>query len=169
MEIPDDLYLNAIKESHAYRDKKSLEKSRRRRRPKFKLAGKPLSVLETYSFFLIHSEIYACIRALTLCVKRSDWEKRDPKYLFFLNNKQSFIDINKCEILTKEILLKKIKDKRNKFPYIAKLCNTKYEELKKLAEKLAKIQYQKRISKETKRIIGAAFDVSDELKQKLGL
>lgn len=169
MEVSDDLYLHAIKEGYAYRDKKSLEKRTGRKRAKFKLADKPISPLETYSFLIINSSDSACIKALTLCVKRRDWEKRDPKYLHRLNNKRSFIDINKCEVLTKEILLKKIKDRKNKFPYIAKLCDAKYEELKKLPEKLEDRRYQEKLSQETREIIGVALDVPDKLKQKLGL
>lgn len=169
MEISDEFYLRLIKERHAFQDKKSKEKATRNKKRKFKLACKPISMLETYSFLLIHSSNSACIKDLTLCVKRNDWEKRNPRHLHRLQNAQSFIDINKCETLTKQTLLKKIKDKKNRFSYIAKLCDVKYEELKKLTIKLEQKKYLDRLSPQTKEIIGVALDVPEKIKQKLGI
>lgn len=169
MEVPDEFYLYSIKESNAYQDKKSIEKATRKKGRKFKLACKPLLILETYSFLLIHSNDSACIKDLTLCVRRGDWEKRNPKHLHRLQYARSFIDINKCEVLTKEILLKKIKDRKNKFDYIAKLCNTKYRELKDLAIKLEHKKYIDRLSSEAKKILGPALDIPDKIKQKWGI
>jgi len=169
MDIPDEFYLNSIKESHAYQDIKSIEKATRIEKRKFKLACKPILILEIYSFLLIHSSDSACIKDLTLCVKRSDWEKRNPKYLYRLQKAESFIDINKCEAITKEILLKKIKDKKNKFAYIAKLSDAKYDELKNIAMKLENKKYSDRLSPEAKEIIGHAFDLPEQIIEKWGI
>ncbi len=169
MELDDDFYLRSIKECHAYQDEKSIERTTGRRGRKFKLACKPISTLETYSFLLIHSSISACIKDLTLCVKRGDWKKRNPRHLLRLQNTESFIDINKCEVLTKNVLLRKIKDRENRFHYIAKLCDTRYGELKILATKIEDKYYLDKLSPEAKSTLGVALEVPERIRQKWGI
>ena len=145
--------------SRLYSIKKNLEK------PKYKLAGKPIIPLNIFSFLLIHSSDSACKKDLTLCVIRSDWEKRNRKYLYRLNKRQSFIDITDFETLERDELL----SKKGNFPYIAQLRNEKYVELKNLANRLAERRFRDRVSKETIGIIGPGLGIPDPLKKKLDI
>ena len=128
--LPDELLLARIVKSHLYKDKRSLEKTTKRIRPKYKLARG--IILEKYLFNLLTRTESACNRRLTLIIGKEDWENVTKEYP---KKECSYCDITKCDILERDELLKKMRDKKNRFPYVAKLCDTKCKELENLWKK----------------------------------
>jgi len=165
MKISNNFYLNSIKKKNAYNDKKSVDPNTKKLKKKYKLAGNPIEDFKIYSFFILNSRDDACIEDLTLCIKREDWEERNKKDL---KNEESFIDISKCETLSKEDLIQKIKDKRNKFEWAAKLKNRKYRELTNLLPKLKKRHLRLRVMPQTIFYLNIALE-AEQVKRKLGL
>ena len=62
----------------------------------------------------------------------------------------SYCDLTKFDRIERVILLRKIKDEKNGFPYIAKLGDPRYKELLDLRKKLLKYP---RISPETRKFV----------------
>jgi len=154
MRLNDDILLRKIKKAHTYFDKRSKEKATGLINEKYKLSGNVL--LEIYTFFVLTTDKDACKRLLTLCIHQEDWEQKNPNYL---NDEYSYCDITKYDVLNKDIILKKMRDRRNGFIFVAKLCNSKFKKLEKLYNNIRKYsQYVgKRISKETREIIAPAI------------
>jgi hypothetical protein len=150
----------------AYHDRKSFEKSTNRTKKKFKLAGDSVAELGVFTFFLIFGEIAALKKALTLTIKREDWEDRVSNEL---NHDESYVDISQVESLTREEIQIKRDDPENGFAPIATLRNRKFLDLKRLTKKLRNPEVAYRVSKETKRLICYAFATEKDLMKKLGL
>ena len=78
-----------------------------------------------------------------------------------------YCDLTKYEIISRPSLLEKIKDRKNGFPFVCKLLDSKYKKLLKLEKKMHKNPF---LSKETKNIIEAGISESvDSLLSKLNL
>ena len=69
-----------------------------------------------------------------------------PKFF----NQSSYCDLTKCEVLSKTQLIIKMRDRENGFPYIAKLCENRFQQLQTLRNEIASCLY---ISPETKSLI----------------
>jgi hypothetical protein len=131
MDLPDGLVLKKIQTQNAYYDRKSKEKFTNIIKPKYKLAGNIL--LEIYTFFVLTTEEQACQKFLTLKIMRDDWEDRNPNYL---KASCSYLDIKKVEVLNKNEILQKCRDKQNGFPCVAKLCDKQFKQLRELRAKI---------------------------------
>lgn len=162
MELPEKILLSKIKKTNLYFDKKSLEKPTNKIKPKYKLARNKL--LEIYPFNILTKNKSACKKKLTLTIENVDWEYKIEGYL---KEKYSYCDVTKCDILDEAELIAKIRDKNNTFPYVAKLCDKKYEKLEALCEKAMHIPY---ISKPVKDIIKLTLsDIADDKIKELAL
>lgn len=163
MDLPDQIFLNQIKPKNLYFDKKSKESTTNEIKPKYKLAGN--CILEQYYFNILTTDLDACKKAVTLCIKQNDWENKIKGP--YLRESASYCDLTKYELLDKSILITKIRDKTNGFPYIAKLCGAKYKELQKLQKQMVK---HPRITKEAKDVIKRGVgNVIDDLMVKLDI
>lgn len=137
-DIPsDDVIIQSIETRSAYRDEKSLEAYTKIVKPKYKLAGNiiDLSPLMFYPFFILTTERTACRSLLTVQIRKSDWENKDPLHL---NEEYSYVDINKVEPLSKEAIAQKRRDPKNRFLFVGKLSDTKFKELRSKRENLSK-------------------------------
>ena len=107
----------------------------------------------------------ACKTEFTLTIQQTDWEdKRNGRYL---NEPVSYCDLTKYELLDKLTLLKKMRDRHNKFRRVAKLADAKYEQLQNLQTKFASCLY---VSSQTKDMIDRGIsDALDKIASKLGL
>ena len=159
----DILLLNKISQKNLYYDKRSKELTTNIVKPKYKLAGN--SILDEYFFNILTTTLSACKAEFTLIIEQTDWEnKRNGRYL---NEPVSYCDLTKYELLNKLTLLKKMKDRHNKFRHVAKLSDAKYEQLQNLQSKFASCLY---ISSETKNMIDRGIsDALDKIASKLGL
>jgi hypothetical protein len=164
--LPDDVLLGKIETQKAYYDYKSLEKFTGKIGRKYKLAGKIFSlppVLTLYPFFVLTTNKEACQKELTVCVQVSDWEDRQVGHL----ERESFMDIKKVDTLDKDEILSKLNDSENGFPYVARLSDNKFNELKGKQENLHKAR---RVSEEDLAIIQYALaeaDVPEKILNKL--
>lgn len=158
MELPTQLLLLKIEEANLYLDKQSLEKTTNKRKPKYKLARS--KILEQYLFHILTKRKSACIKSLTLKIKRDDWHNIvDNNYL---KEDLSYCDVTKYALHDKALLLEKIKDPLNGFPFIAKLSLAKYEKLLKLCEK---VKHVPKVSDAAKEIINLSLKLDEKLKQ----
>ena len=164
MELPDTILLNKITKQHIYCDKKSKEQSTNKIKPKYKLAGNFL--LDECFFHVLTTRKGACKELCTLPLCLFGWE--DVVFVFKSKLKDvCYCDLTKFEIMKCVILLKKMKDRKNGFPYVAKLSDQKYKELIKLKKYLYKLP---QTTKETREIIKKGIAPSyDPLLSKLGL
>jgi hypothetical protein len=163
VDLPNSLHLSKITKKHLYFDKKSKESTTEKINKKYKLAGN--SVLGQYFFNILTKSLAACKPGLTLCIKRTDWENKIKGP--YLTKPASYCDLTKYEWLDESVLLKKIKDRQNGFPCIAKLCEAKYKELQKLRKRMGKYPH---ITKETRNIVKRGLtDNIDNLIIKLDL
>jgi hypothetical protein len=160
MDLPPKLLLSVIIPRNAYLDKKSKEQSTGETNPKYKLAGN--AILDHFFFNILTKRKSACIGRLTLCIENQDWEDKAKGSL--LGRVQSYCDLTKYELLSKNDLIQKMKDRLNGFPYAAKLSKTKCGELDQLQERL---QEDFAIPQDKKNIInsGVALIVKDVLKK----
>ena len=159
----DEVYLSKIVKRSLYCDKESKELITLKKKPKYKLAGNP--ILEKYFFHVLTTTKDACKKAVTLIINREDWEERAIDQ--YLPKETGYCDLRKYEIMDRSELLGKMKDKKNGFPYVAKLCIAKYDKLQKLKEKM---KYNTLIPNEIKRIVmDGLSDRVDEIALKLGL
>jgi hypothetical protein len=167
MELPVALLLDRIKTRNIHCDEKSEEKLTGVTKRKYKLAGNILPPINIYNFFVLTSNKDTCQNYLTLEVKNEEWENKDTKYL---KAGSSYIDIKRVEPLTKEDLLKKIKDPFNRFYPVAILPENKFHDLKILLNRLP--TSHSFISDETKTVIVQALEETntiDSTLKKLGL
>ncbi|HMK76438.1 MAG TPA: hypothetical protein VK568_09710 [Thermodesulfobacteriota bacterium] len=163
MPSSDTQLLNKIVKKNLYYDKRSRELATNVVKPKYKLAGN--SILEEYFFNILTTTLMACKTEFTLTIQQTDWEdKRNGRYL---NEPVSYCDLTKYELLDKLTLLKKMRDRHNKFRRVAKLADAKYEQLQNLQTKFASCLY---VSSQTKDMIDRGIsDALDKIASKLGL
>ena len=162
MDLPDEVLLTKVQTGNAHFDKLSIEESTGRIRPKYKLAGNKL--LNIYIFFILTKRESACKRRFTLRVYKKNWEKRSPLHL---KRACSYIDLTKNEVLEKDQILSKIKDKKNRFACVAKLCEEKYKELQNICRKMKSTPI---ISREVEDIIELSLlEITNERLRKLDL
>ncbi|MFA6096857.1 MAG: hypothetical protein WC788_04485 [Candidatus Paceibacterota bacterium] len=166
MDLPEKLLLSKIKTRNVFLDRKSKEKTTIVVKPKYKLSSS--SILDIYIFFVLTSKEITCKKYYTLTVRKEEWEEKNSCYL----NGCSYIDITNIESFSKEELLIKIKDKFNGFPYVAKISDKKFSELKLLQNNINKGYNYSGISEETKDLINIALaeaNIANETLKKLGL
>jgi len=164
-DLSDEELLCKITSRSAYRDEKSIEnrKPTPPPKPKFKLAGGEID--EQYLFYVLTTTGGACRERVTLIINPEHWEERIAgPYL----QEVSYCDLRKHELLTKEDILEKSKDKENGFKYIAKLCDLKCRELRKVHIKLRK---DPTVSQEIKEIVGISLSdiIPDKIMEELGI
>lgn len=165
MDLPDQILLTKIIPKHLYFDKKSKELATNRIKPKYKLAGNSLPDLGAYFFYVLTKISSSCKTNFKLIIKQTDWENKiiGP----YLTEPVSYCDLSKYELLDRTILISKMKDKENGFPYIAKLCEAKFQELKKIQTKIQKYPL---ISRDTKNIIDRGMsETIDQIASKLDI
>ena len=150
----------------AYRDRRAFEKSTGKTKKKFRLAGESVADLGIFPFFFIYGEIVALIKAITLTVKREDWEDRVPGEL---DHNESYIDVSRVETLTRDEIQAKKNDPRNGFAPVATLNSERFAELKRMVRRLRNPHLGARVSREAKKLMCLGLDASDELRRKLGL
>ncbi|MCK5416040.1 hypothetical protein KAI92_01280 [Candidatus Parcubacteria bacterium] len=131
--LPDNLLLSRISNQNVYCDKKSLERSTGITKPKYKLAGNILKPLEVYAFFIATKNKNACNGHTTIKIQQKHWENKCSGHLA---SSMGYIDLHKVETMSGDEICQKMRDRQNGFPFSAKLCDTKYEELKKLKSKV---------------------------------
>lgn len=159
----DHFLLQKIIKQNLYCDKKSKDPFiNNQEGPKYKLAGNCL--LEHYFFHVLTRRKGACKQLCTLTIQLQDWKNRVQSLKMA---DIGYCDLTKFDRIERTLLLKKIKDKENGFPYVAKLSDQKYKELIKLKRYLYK---HPKISKETRDIIKKGISRSyDPLLSKLGI
>lgn len=164
MELPDEVLLNKVQTKNVHFDRKSIEEYTGREGRKYKLAGNIIKILGIYIFFILTTRESACKRRFTFRIYKKDWENKSLRYL---NGKCSYLDLTKNEVIEEEQLLNKIKNRKNRFTCVAKLCERKYKELQVLCKKTQKIPS---ISKEAKDTIGLGLlEITEERLRSLGL
>jgi hypothetical protein len=150
------LLIKCIKEQHAYCDYKSVEKAIDKTKKKYKVSAKPIKISQNlYPFFILTTEMQACQGCLTVCINTNHWEDRQKNHL----ERTSYLDIKKIDILDEEEVISKIKDCKNGFPLVARLCDIKYKEVK---DKKNKLYLASRISEISREIIQQALSESEE-------
>ncbi|MFC1656079.1 hypothetical protein ACFL3C_04360 [Patescibacteria group bacterium] len=171
----DDFLLAKIREQNLYCDEASLEKGTKKIKRKFKLAGIQNDIvtesIAIYRFFVTTSNKITCNNFLTLTVKSKDWEDVQKKYKKQIEGNNSYIDIQRIEVLTQDELLMKLKDKKNQFIYVAKLSDKKFSDLKKLPFKIERLHRPLSESK-TSEIVNSLISSTkeaDTFLKKLGL
>ncbi len=163
MDLPANILLSKITPKHLYLDKKSKESSTDVTKRKYKLAGN--QILDQYFFNILTRNSSACKTHFTLCIEPKDWENKVSGP--YLGNQNSYCDLTKFELLSKTVLVNKMRDKDNGFLFIAKLCQHKCKEFENLLPEVAKCLY---ISSETKGIIDRGIaSAIDGILSKLGL
>lgn len=168
MEMPDTLILSRIKKRNLYADEKSKESSTRKEKRKYKLAGNV--ILDNYFFNILTTNLDACKKPLTLLIRNEHWEEKvaGPIDNPYLREDVSYCDLTKYEILGRHDLVEKIKDKGNKFSYVAKLCIMKCNELNCLCNN--QMMAAPHVPHEAKNIIATGMlDNADEILLRLGL
>jgi len=171
MLLPDDIILKKIVNQNVFYDRASLEKSTKKIKKKYKLAGNILKPLEVYTFFVITKNESACNRSTTIEVEQQHWENKKQ---YHLNESKSYIDLQKVETLSGVELCQKTRDKINGFLIAARLCDDKYNELKSLKDNVRKCNSYTSTEKIVlvKLAIQDIIDfsqISDQILQKLGL
>lgn len=166
MNLPDDLLLGKIKKKHLYRDHKSKEVTTSKQKPKYKLAGNKNEILGNYFFTILTKESAACKRQLTVKIAQNDWEAKIDNEEY-LRLEYSYCDITKYEIIERDELLSKMRDKDNGFPYVARLCESKHKEMQKLRKRMHCLPYIQ--PSEINAINEGMSDVHEETLTKLGL
>lgn len=137
MDFPDELLLKRIVQRNLYRDAKSLEQSTNTTKAKLKLASNPL--LEQYFFHVLTSRRVSCKRDCTLFIPSDEWE--EVAHPHHLSEPLSCCDISKFELLGKDELIEKMRDRKNGFPYVARMPVKRYRQLKKLMKTAVWMQY----------------------------
>ena len=165
---PDSALIQSIKTQNAYADYKAFEKFTKKEKKKYRLAGKiiDLSPLMFFPFFFLTKRSTACQPALTVRIHISDWECKHPAHLTL---EWSFLDIKKVELLNKDIILQKMKDSQNGFPFVGRLSDNKFKELK---EKLKNLGRARSISEKQSALIQCALteaDIPKTILEKLSL
>jgi len=168
MEIPDALILSRIKKRNLYADEGSKELSTQTTKRKYKLAGNV--ILDNYFFHVLTTNLDSCKKKLTISIRKEQWDEiiAGPIDNPYLQEDVSYCDLTKYELLELHKLIQKIKDERNKFSYVARLCLIKCNELQELCDgKMMALPY---ISDEAKGIIAMGMlDNADEILSRLGL
>ncbi len=165
MDLPDKILLTKITLKHLYLDKKSKEQTTNIIKPKYKLAGNSLPDIGMYFFYVLTKTSATGKAKFTLVIRQTDWENKivGP----YLTEPASYCDLTKFELLGPSDLLGKFRDKENGFPYIAKLCEMKFQELRKIQ---TKIQKNSLISRDTKSIVVRGMSKAvDQIASKLGI
>jgi hypothetical protein len=128
----DAIKLAAIKQKHAYYDKKSKDPFVKDKiKPKYKLATLQFYDLGQYLFFVFTSDSTACQSLFLFSVTGADWREKAPGVAL----PASYCDHTRHEWLEQSELLFKIGDPRNGFSYVARLSDEKYSELQAIVKK----------------------------------
>jgi hypothetical protein len=163
MRVPDAILLATIQSKNLYLDKKSKEITTSRVKGKYKLAGNILSELEQYFFNILTKNFSSCKSRLTIKIEEKHWEEKAEGD--YLSEEVGYCDVTKYELIGKDDLVKKMR--QYSFPYVARLCESKYRELQSIRNKAQKEYF---ISREVKNIITKGISPSiEELASKLGL
>ncbi len=149
MKQSDYNLLSNIKQQNLYLDKQSIEPVLNRLRPKYKLAGHP--ILDHYFFHVLTTRKTACKLACTLEIGLDAWENKIHNHGL---DPVGYCDMRDIERIGQKILLSKIKNPYNGFPYIARLSDNKYQEFQKLIEKAYKLPW---ITSESKEMLKGGF------------
>jgi len=160
-----DLMALRIKPSYAYCDYCSLEVSTGTVKKKYKLAGNYLPSLKLGTFFILTSKPASCGSYLSISIMQNEWAHIDVGHL---TESCSYTSLNHFETHTSDEILRKIQDLRNTFPEVAKLADAKFEELKKLVNRIQSVSK----SDATKSIIVRSLEDmnnADQLLVKLNL
>lgn len=161
--LPDNLLLQKVKKQHLYYDKKSKDPHLNNKKPKYKLAGNCL--LGHYFFHVLTTSKDACKKSCTIPLYIPDWENVVSEFKSKLE--VCYCDLTKYDNIERVVLLHKIKDTNNGFPYVGKLCDNKYKKLLNLKKNLNK---HPSVSDETKDIIDAGISPSiDSILSKFNL
>jgi hypothetical protein len=129
MELPDKFLLKKVRAQGVYCDRQSKEVATKIIKPKYKVAGNQL--LNIFTFFVATKNKGACQRGFTIEVQRKHWEQLQQGHL---SSPFGYIDITKLESFTDQEIISKMKDRRNGFPCVARLCDEKYQELRQLRQ-----------------------------------
>jgi hypothetical protein len=141
--------LSNIKQQNLYLDKLSVDPATDQPNPKYKLAGN--SILDHYFFHILTTRKDACKLVCTLEICLSEWENKIPNHGLA---PIGYCDLRGIDLIRQKVLLSKIKNPYNGFPYIARLSNNKYQEFQKLIEKAYKLPW---ITSETKEMLKDGF------------
>lgn len=159
--LPDNILLQTIQKQHLYCDKKSKDPHTSKKKLKYKLAGNCLLTL--YFFHVLTTSKDACKKSCTVSLNVPDWEGVVSEFKSEL--RVCYCDLTKFENIERVILLQKMKDANNGFPYVGKLCNHKYKKMQQLRKILHKLPY---VSDKEKNIVDAGLSLGvDEILSKL--
>lgn len=168
--MPDAALLMLINVQKVYFDTESIEKSTGVRKQKYKLAGNFFSPMGIYTFFDITSKKLSCWHKTTITVGQSHWEDKHPKHL---RKPESYVDAKKVEVLTGKEIAQKMRDDNNGFAKVARLCDSKYIQLKNLSRNINTGGY---MSEKKKKIVEQSLsdvfnisEVNDNILDQLGL
>ena len=172
MDLPNELHLSKISHRCLYCDKKSVEPGTGVIKKKYKLASVPGDIvthqLNVYRFFIGTSQKEACQKDLTLVVMPEHWEHIDILYESVLANTTGYYDLRRVEVMSKDELLLKLKEKPISFQYAAKLRTEHFDQLRSLSPKL--YRSHKALSKEKiDNILGALFQDNEDINKILSL
>ncbi len=170
LRLPGKLRLKTVEPQKIFCDEFSEEKITRVKKRKYKLAANCiLAKINVYTFFITTTNVFACSQH-RIEVRTHHLENKSPQYL---NEHSTYIDARDVEFLTEKELIGKMDDPRNLFLLVARLCDEKYEELKKLKDEVHKggfISTEKiALVREALSDVSNPANVCDEMLIKLGL
>lgn len=142
MQRSEELFLTKVKPQNAFCDESSFYKGKTKR--KFKLAL--CNISDVYYFNIINSDRDKCDCFFTVDILKEDWLFRDDKYLWL---DCSYCDVLRYDILNASDLVRKIRNKYNKFSLIGRLCEKKFNKILKL---IKKSKYMKRTNSDIKKL-----------------
>lgn len=120
-----------VKSQNVYCDWKSLEKSTNILKKKYKIAGNTFP--DVCTFFILCGDNNACNARTTVTINQADFLNRNT---IFLTGSCSYLDVLKVEFLSVQEILLKRKDEENRFPFVARLSDKKYLEVKETRKKV---------------------------------
>lgn len=157
------IIINRIKKADIHFDLKSFEENTKEINKKYKIYS--TRYLTSFIFFLFMTDKMACASKFRLCVASEDILNRKHGYL---ENKFSYVDASKPDILTEDKIIEKINDPQNRFKYIGKLKNKKFKHLIYLLK--TSQYYSSSFSRQRIEIIDNALNcIAKEKMEKLGL
>jgi hypothetical protein len=171
LSFPSLIILSTIQEKHIYKDERSVEKSTKITKRKYKLAAKWPEVLKSQNiriFFVSTSNSASVQKRVSVEIKESDYSECRFNNL---RNSVSYYDLTKREILSGDEVKAKIDDPFNGFKDVATINDAAFKKFLDKTEKL-KIQSKPPVSvQDIKNIAKSVADkeISDKLLRELHL
>ncbi len=129
--IPKEFVLSFFLPRNAFMDWQSKEDSTQKVKGKYKLLFKRHKVLGVYLFFTLTSDHSSCVQERRVDILYNDWESRIGSHL---DAKCSYLDVQKCNVLTESEVLEKAKRPSIGMELVGKVTQLKFSEIKLVLE-----------------------------------